>query len=167
MSGTLDHFNLKLTVDSKLLNPLDLSSPDDSLLYAFSQLFSNGTGAGQASQQWHDTRTITASATDSIDLAGALVNAFGVTVTFTKIKALLVVAKPANLNNIQVARPASNGWPFFLAVSDGFVLQPGAAFMWVDPAGIAVTAATADLLSIINAAGTNSVIYDIVIVGTD
>jgi hypothetical protein len=32
MSGTIDHVNVKLGLDSKLLNPLDLSSPDDSLI---------------------------------------------------------------------------------------------------------------------------------------
>jgi hypothetical protein len=167
MSGTIDHVNVKLGLDSKLLNPLDLSSPDDSLIYSIIANLSNGTGASQASQQWHDTRTIAPSGTDSIDLAGALVNAFGVTVTFTKVKLLLVRAAAANLNNIQVARPASNGWPWFLAVSDGFLLQPGAFNVFFDPGGIAVTAGTGDLLSIINAAGVNSVTYDIVVVGTD
>lgn len=167
MSGSLDHVNVKVSIDSKLLNTLDLSIADDSLLYAVLANLANGTGAGQASQQWHDQRTIAPSATDSLDLAGALVNAFGVTVTFTKIKLLFVRAAPANLNNIQVARPASNGWPWFLAVSDGFLLQPGAWNLFFDPGGIAVTAATADLLSIINAAGTNSVVYDVVIIGTD
>lgn len=167
MSGVIDHVNVSLKIDAKLLSSLDLSTPDDSLIYSILSNLANGTGAAQASQQFSDTRTIAPSGTDSIDLAGALVNAFGVTVTFTKIKMILVRAAAGNTNNVQVTRPAANGFVWFLAASDGFILQPGAWTVWFDPIGVAVTPATGDLLAIINGAAGTSVTYDLIIVGTD
>lgn len=169
MPGTIDHVNVSLKIDALLLSALDLSTAQDPLLISLLSNLSNGTGAGQASQFWRDTRTLGPAATENIDLAGSLVNAFGVTVTFTKIKFLFVRADPANnvANNVNVQRAAANGFVWFLAVSDGFFLAPGAWAAWFDPAGVTVTAGTGDLLTITNGAGSNSVNYDIVIVGTD
>jgi hypothetical protein len=48
---------------------------------ALAQLTS-GTGAGQADLVFSDTRTLAASANESLDLAGSLVGAFGATLTF-------------------------------------------------------------------------------------
>lgn len=169
MSGVMDHVNLLLKVDASQLSSLDLSAVVNALLQDFSVTLSNGVGAGQASQMWSDTRTLGASASENLDLAGALTNAFGLTITFTKIKLLLVRAKSTNnaANAVNLSRPASNGVPVFLAGSDGVPLAPGAIFLFFDPTGVTVTAATGDLLTVANAAGVNSVDYDIVIIGTD
>lgn len=167
MSGTIDHVNVGYTIDSLLLSALDLDTAQDPLKLSENLTLSNGTGSGQASQQWHDQRTIAPSGTDSIDLAGSLTNAFGVTLTFTKIKAMLVRASAANTNNVQVTRPASNGFVWFLAAGDGFNLQPGARMLWFDPVGVAVTAGTGDILAIVNSGAGTSVTYDIWIAGTD
>lgn len=169
MSGTIDHANLTLKFDVLQLSALDLASATYPLVGDWTTLFSNGTGASQASQVWSDTRTLAASATENLDLAGSLTNAFGVTLTFTKIKAILVRAAAANnaSNSVQVARGSSNGVPLFMAASDGVALQPGAIFALIDPTGVTVTASTGDILTITNSAGTNSVSYDIVIIGTD
>jgi hypothetical protein len=169
MSGVIDHVNVTLKLDALQVSALDLASALFPLAFDWSVSFSNGTASGLASQVWSDTRTLGASATDSLDLAGGLTNAFGVTLTFTKLKLLLVRARSTNnvANNVNVTRPASNGVPVFLAASDGVPLAPGAMFMFYDPVGITVTAATGDILAIVNSAGTNSVDYDIVIVGAD
>lgn len=167
MSGTLDHTNVTVKIDTKSLNPLDLSSPDDSVIYSILSTLSNGTASGSASRQFSDTRTVAPSATDSIDLAGALVDAFGVTITFTKIKLIALKSAAANANQINIARPASNGFVWQILASGGFQVSPGGWFVWFDPIGITVTAATGDLLSIINAAAGTSVTYDLILVGTD
>lgn len=127
----------------------------------------DGTGADQADRIFTDTRTLTASATEDLDLAGVLTDAFGATITMARIKAILVKAASGNTNNVNVSRPASNGVPLFLAASDGIPVLPGGAFLWVAPnaAGVAVTASTGDLLTFTNSAGTTSVTYDVVIVG--
>jgi hypothetical protein len=167
MSGTIDHVNVSLKIDSLLLSALDLDTATDPLIINQASTLSNGTSANQASQQWHDTRTITASSTDSLDLAGSLTNAFGVTLTFTKIKGLFVRAAAGNTNDVQVTRPASNGLVWFLAAGDGFKLQPGAWSCFYDPVGVTVTAATGDILAIVNSGAGTSVTYDIWICGTD
>lgn len=167
MSGTVDHVNLGLKIDAVLLSALDLRSATDPVLVSLISNLSNGTSAGQASQMWADTRTIAASGSDALDLAGSLTNAFGVTLTFTKIKVLYVKAATANTNDVQVTRPASNGLVWFLAGGDGFKLQPGAWNCFFDPTGVTVTASTGDILTILNSSSGTGVDYDIFIAGTD
>lgn len=169
MSGVIDHANLTLKLDALQLSALDLASATFPLQFDWTSLLANGTGAGQASQVWSDTRTLGPSATENLDLAGSLVNAFGVTLTFTKVKLLLFRAKSTNnaANAVQVQRATSNGVPVFLAALDGVQLFAGGIFLFYDPAGVTVTAGTGDLLTITNSAGTNSVDYDVVVVGTD
>jgi hypothetical protein len=99
-------------------------------------------------------------------LSGALTNAYG-TVTFARIKAILIVADAGNTNNVNFSRPASNGVPLFLAASDGLPIRPGGVFLWAcsDATGIAVTAGTGDLITLTNSAGSTAVTYSIVIIG--
>lgn len=171
MSGTLDHVYLTLKVDSMGTSVLDNRTATDPILFDWSKVFTSGTGADQASQQWYDQRTLGASATENIDLAGALTNAFGTTITFTKIKAIAIKASDTNnaANDVNVSRGSSNGFVGFLAASDGFKLPAGAfaLFCWPNASGVAVTAGTGDILTITNSAGTNSVVYDIWILGVD
>lgn len=167
MSGTLDHCNVSLKIDSLALSALDLQTAQDPILISLLSTLSNGTSSGQATAQWADTRTLAASASENLDLAGSLQNAFGATLTFTKIKLIYIKASSGNTNDVQVARGSSNGFVWFLAASDGFKLQPGAWNCFYDPVGVAVTAGTGDILTITNSAGTTGVTYDILIVGTD
>lgn len=152
---------------SKLTSGLDLTSTVDNGAQDWSLNFGHGTGAGQATMVWSDTRTLSASGTENIDFAGALASAFGATLTFTSISAIFVRASKANTNSVLVQRASSNGVPAFLAASDGVTLTPGGLFALIDPsaAGIAVTAGTGDLLTITNGAGGSSVDYDIVVIG--
>lgn len=172
MSGVIDHCNVTAKFDVKLLSAVALAaggSADLPVLLDLSANLANGTGASQASQVYTVTGTLGASATANIDLAGALVNAFGTTITFTKIKMIVLRAAAANnvANNLQLSRGSSNGFVWFLAASDGFYLAPGAFFLWFDPVGVTVTAATGDILTLTNGAGTNTISYDLLIVGTD
>lgn len=126
-----------------------------------------GTASGQADLCWSDTRTVGASSTDALDLAGTLVGNLGGTLTIVKLKAVLVRAAAANVNNVRVNRPASNGVPLFLAASDGIDVLPGGVFLWVAPgAGVTVTPATGDLINIDNSGSGTSVTYDVVLIGT-
>lgn len=127
----------------------------------------SGTGSGQADLIWHDTRTLTASGTEDLDLV-SLTDAFGQTATFARIKAILIVASSSNnaANSVQITRPASNGVPLFMAAGDGISLAAGEHFMWAaSGSGKTVTASTGDLITVTNSAGTNSVTYDVVIIG--
>ena len=146
-----------------LTNALDLSTPADNFSVDYTKTFANGTAINCANMIWHDQRTLTASAAETLDLAGALTSVFGTTITFTAVKGILVVAATANTNDVQVTRPASEGVTVFLAAADGLSVRPGGIFLWVDPtaAGVAVAAATSDDLTFTNSAGSTSVVFDV------
>lgn len=154
-------------VIASLTSPKDLSTPTDALDYTTRIALTSGTGSGQADMLWHDTRTINASSNEDIDLAGALTGTLGGTLTFARIKGLVVAAASGNSNNVQVARGSSNGCTLFLAASDGLVVRPGGIFAWFaqDATGIAVTAGSSDILNIANGGAGTSVTYDIVVIG--
>lgn len=148
--GTNDLGSPKLGVDvSKLLTLIE------------------GTAAtNQANLLFSDTRTLSASATEDLDLSGVLTSAFGATITAAEIVLIYVAAASGNTNNVNVTRPASNGFigPF-LAAGDGLAVRPGEYVPLVSQSGWAVTAGTGDLLTITNSGSGTSVTYDIVIVG--
>jgi hypothetical protein len=103
-----------------------------------------------------------------LDLAGVLTDSFGQTLTFARIKYVVIFAVAANTNSVQITRPASNGAPLFMAAGDGISLAPGEVFVWVSPGatGKAVTAGTGDLITITNSAGSTSVTYEVIIGGS-
>lgn len=129
----------------------------------------NGTGAGQGDLLFADTRTLAASAVEDLDLAGVLLDAFGVAITFARIKGLYVKAAVANTNNVVIGADAVNPWATLLNTTGTLTLRPGASFLATvgaaDAIGYAVTAGTGDLLQVANSAGGTGVDYDIVIVG--
>lgn len=145
----------------------DLSSASDVLTRDYTLKFANGVGASQANMWWHDQRTLTASAAESLDFGGGATSVFGTTITLTSLKGVLVFAAAANVNDVQVTRPAANGIPWLMAAGDGIALKPGAWVAWFDPSanGPTVTAATADLITFTNSAGSTSVTYDVFILG--
>lgn len=150
-----------------LASALDLVTAQADLNLAKQITMATGTATGLADQMWSDTRTITASSNEDLDLAAALTGPLGGTLTFVKLKLLYVAAASANTNAVRVTRPASNGVPIFLAASDGTDVLPGGAFLWCGPgAGVTVTAATGDLINIANSSSGTSVTYDVVIIGT-
>jgi hypothetical protein len=159
-----------LSLTGSHTSPLDLVSPEAKLATLLEQSFTNGTGAAQADKMFTDTRTLTASSSEDLDLAGTLTDAFGATVTFARVKAIFVRAAAANTNNVIVGG-VTNGWVGLLspAATGLITLRPG---MWfaacagaADATGMAVTATTADLLHVANSAGGTSVNYDIIVIG--
>lgn len=158
---------LVTTLTATLTDALDLSTVTDPLTYTNRITLTSGTGANAADMLWHDTRTLAASATEDLDLAGSLVNAFGDTQTFARLKIIVVTAASGNTNNVQVTRPAANGVPLFLAAGDGIAVKPGGMFVCAEPGatGHAVTAGTGDLITFTNSAGSTSVTYDVILIG--
>jgi hypothetical protein len=158
---------LTAAIEAVLTNPQDLGTAEFPLSFRERTDLATGTGSGLADRLFTDTRTIAASGTEDLDLAGSLTGPLGTTVTFAKIKAVLIHASAGNTNSVRVTRPASNGVPLFLAASDGLDIPPDGVFMWSAPvAGVAVTAGTGDLITIANSSSGTSVTYDVIIVGT-
>lgn len=161
--------DISFSVTGRHTGTADLGTPVMPFGLSAAVALTSGTSAGQADRVFSDTRTLGASATEDLDLAGVLTDAFGAVITFAKIKAVVIKAAAGNTNNVNVSRPAgATGVPLFLAISDGFVVPPGFTFAWFGSGtGVTVTAGTGDLITITNGAGTNSVTYDVILIGTD
>ena len=113
---------ISLLIDASLTNSNDLSTSTDKVFKSYLTALAAGTGDGQASNMWHDQRTLAASATEDLDFASSLTSTVtGAVLLFTKIKALLVYAHDANTNDVVLSRPASNGLVIFGAASDAYL----------------------------------------------
>ena len=130
--------------------------------------YRTGSGANQANQFFSDRRTLAASTSEDLDLSGALTDAFGASIAFTKVKAIQVTAPTTNTNDVVIGGAAANAFvgPFG-ASTHKVSVPPGGVVTLANPtaAGWTVTAATGDLLKIANSAAGSSVDYEIVIVG--
>lgn len=165
LSGTM----LAVSAFAELTSALDLGSGRASQSLSRSMSLGSGTGAGKADRVFSDRRTLAASATEDLDLAGVLLDAFGATITFARIKGLVVAAAAGNSNNVVIGAASSNPWATLLGATHTLTLRPG-AFVAVgtgvaDATGYAVTASTGDLLKVANSGGSTSVTYDIHIIG--
>ena len=167
MSGTLDHGTFTLKADVKALSTaLGLGTADDPVLQTYTQLFSNGSGTGQATQFVHDQRTLSASASETRVLTGSLANAFGVTVTFLTLRAVLIHAAVGNTNDVVIGANGANQWVgMFVGTADSLKVKPGGTLLWLAPAGAAVVAS--DVIKVTNSSSGTSVTYDIWLLGTD
>lgn len=120
----------------------------------------DGTTAGKANLAFVDERTVASGATDSLDLAGVLADAFGQTIAAVEIVALMIINKPragtsVNTTDLTIGGGA-NG---VFATAMPFVLKPGAVFLLAasDAAGVkTVTPTTADILAIVNSSGASA-----------
>lgn len=155
-----------LRVNSTLSNALDLVTPAALQSFQYLLELTSGAGLNAANVVWSDRRTLAASTTDTLDVAtgGGLVDALGVAVAMARMKGIIVRNRGAQ--NITVGRPAANGVPWMTAAGDSNIVVPGGVLIefWPTAAGIVVTAATADLIEVVNGAG-SSVDYDIIIFG--
>jgi hypothetical protein len=128
-----------------------------------------GTGSGQADLLYAGTRTLAASATEDIDLAGTfLQDVFGANLTFVKIKYIYVKAASGNTNNVIMGGASATQFvgPFG-AATHTLAFVPGAWSEFMHPTtGWTVTAGSTDLLKFANSAAGTSVSWDLVIAGT-
>lgn len=159
--------SVRTIINSSFVNALDLASATDALQQTFNDAFTNGTGADKAQVQWHDQRSLASGATESLDLAGSLTSAFGV-VTFTKVKWLIIrVVTETTGYKLGVGGAAANQFINWVADSSDIVyIGAGGMLVLSSPVdGFAVTAGTGDILKIANAAGGDTITYDIIVIG--
>lgn len=159
----------RLEVIGQLTSALDFTTAGASLSRVYQQLLTDGAGLNQANRLWHDQRTLAASATEDLDLAGVLTDPFGVLITFARIKGIVVTAAAANTNNVIVGGAATNAFLTWVgAAAHTVTVRPGGvlAVFAPDATGYVVTAGTGDLLRVGNSAAGTSVTYDIVLLGS-
>jgi hypothetical protein len=169
MAPTLDSILVSLAIQATANNVLDLQSATSPLSWSKPLSMTTGTGAGQADRVFTDTRTIAASGNDDLDLAGVLTDPLGAVLTFARIKTMAIYAYGANTNNLTIGNAAANGFISWVGGATHTVtVRPGGLLLLAgtDATAYAVTAATADILRVTNAAGGSSVTYDIVLIGS-
>lgn len=143
-----------------------LSNPRDVLSKTIQKEFANGTSSGQCDLVFRDQRTLTTGNSEDLDLAGALTDPFGTTLTFATVK-VLIIENLSTTQTLTVGGAAANQFINWVgAANDVINIPPGGFFAISAPAaGFAVTAGTGDLLKVLNSAGA-SCTYNIVILGT-
>jgi hypothetical protein len=161
---------VKISVNGTLSKDIDLGVVSHVVNQVFNQSFANGTAINKANEMFVDTRTIAASGTDALDLAGGLTNGVGTTINFTSIKGMIIIADSGNTNDVQIGG-AATGVAFVnwvASYTDIVNVKPGGMFCLVNPtaAGYAVTASTGDILNITNSSSGTGVTYTIVLIGT-
>lgn len=161
---------IRISVVADLQNVLDLVTATSPMASNTTYTFTNGTGANKVQKIFSDTRTLTASSSEDIDLSGVLTDPLGATISMTKMKALVVKAAAANTNNVNLGGIPSNSFPMlgvFNDSSDIVSIKPGGMFAYISPDanGVAVTAGSADTFKLANSSGSTSVTYDIIVIG--
>jgi len=165
--------NLNITVNSTGTKALDLSTPNDQFpATAFTGFqFTDGTGALKAEQHYHDTITLADGASTELDLAGGLTDAFGDTITLTKLKGIYLKNKSADATLIY-GHSAANGIPIVnaaaLANAGGILIPPGGADIKIaaDADGWLITAGTGDKLKLEHdGTGSSTMDVDIYLLG--
>lgn len=110
-------------------------------------------------------RSISASSSENLDLAGVLADAFGATVAAAEIVAVYVRAADANVNNVVLGAAGANPWVGPMGGAGTYAVRPGEWACFVSESGWPVTAATGDILKVANSGAGTAVVYDILIVG--
>ncbi len=136
---------------------------------SYSYDFADGSGAGKAHQLWtSEARSIAASGNETLDLNGGLTDAFGNSITLTKIKGILIKASANNANDVLVGGAGSNTFVgLFGDATDVVKVKPGGLLLAVAPDanGLPVVAGTGDQLKVANSGAGSAVVYDIAIWG--
>ena len=149
--------SIAVTVIGKQTETRDLVNPAATLERVVTQALSSGAGLNQADRMFSDIRTIGATTNDDLDLAGSLTDAFGVTVTFARLKMIFVQNPATNTGNVEIGGATNPMVGYVGDATDKILIPPGGFALLVAPTatGWAVTATTGDILRIRNAGSTS------------
>jgi hypothetical protein len=165
--------DVKASLNWLFQETLDLATVADAAKLEYSKNFVDGTATDQADKLWHDQRTPSIGTSENLDLTNLSNTIFGstVTVSFAKVKALLIVNTSTIAGDNLVVGGAGGGGAAWSAPFDGdadakVVVPPDSVLLMVNrKAGWTVTNGSADILKIANA-GTTAFAYRIAIIGT-
>lgn len=165
MSGVTAQINV--SVAGKLTGAAGLSLPAEPIAISKSISIAPGTDAqGKADVLWDDHRTLAASATENLDLAGVLTGLLGGIVTAAEITAIYLEADAGNTNDVQFFGAASNAFNGPLSgTTPKLALGPGDCALITNYKGWTVTPATGDILLVGNGGAGTGVTYKIALIG--
>jgi hypothetical protein len=103
--------SIHVALDLSLVGAADLGNPVAPVRINKDIDIAPGTLAlGQADVLWADARTLAASGTENLDLAGALAGLLGGTLTEAEVTGIYLEADAANTNDVQFFGAASNAF---------------------------------------------------------
>jgi hypothetical protein len=159
--------NIQVQVNALLSQTVGLGAGSVQINAKASNDFADGAGANQVHLVWSSlARSIAASSSETHDLNAVLTDAFGNSITMTKLKAVFIAAAATNVNDVLIGG-GSTPVALFADISDIMPIKPGGTLLLVAPgaAGYPVVAATGDLLKVANSSSGTAVVYDIVLLG--
>lgn len=122
---------LDMTLRWEHTSDLDFSTVRDNGQLVLSDEFTDGLIIDRADKKFADRRTVTAAA-ENLDLAGGLTDAFGIALTFAKIKCIAIHNLSVVVGEtLTIGGHASAAFPLFSDPTDKYVLGPnGIFFLW-------------------------------------
>jgi hypothetical protein len=157
---------VRIKLSASQTGTADLGTPRFSPVHEFIAALAGGTGANQADLYFSDTRTLAASATEDLDLAGVLTDVFGATITMAEVVAIMITAASGNTNNVVVG-DATSPVPLFGGTNGTRAIRPGGCDLYVNPGAtglFTVGAGSTDDLKIANSSSGSGVTYTISII---
>lgn len=176
MATTLDA-TLLFRVAWRHLETGDLGRTEDSYKWEPKHTIETGSTANKCNQNYYVTGTVASGATVDYDLAGGVVNAFGDTVTLTKIRAIALQNVGANdgaggysVQTGETLKIGGAGSNPITTIFDGSgtakqTVHSGGLYFATSPNdGFVVTGGSADVLRITNG-GTKTIQYKLLVMG--
>lgn len=138
-----------------------VTTVSESFSYLLNWAFTDGTNANQMTQLWRSRRTLTNSATETINLLGGVTNAFGEALTMGTVRMLAFSSASSNTASISIGGAAATVFSSWLGdASDVVVIRPTGFLLLVGPDATGYSVGTNGSLKVSNN-GTNNVTYDI------
>ncbi len=157
---------VKASINVNWSNDLDIGSVTATPSSSYSQAFTDGVGADKIENVIVKAGTITASGTANIDLNAVLTDPGGDAVNFTKVKAFLIKNLSSSGDGISVGGTFND---YYGAGGDLVEVMPGGCFLLSNPtaAGYAVTAGSADMITLTNLDAVNEQDYEVEVIGEE
>ena len=155
--ATRSNLRLKLSVRAPIVQDSPPASDDGAIDIS---LLLDSTAI---TKRHRKTYNIAASSSQSLDLVSALTDAFGMALTFSTVKLILIKNKSTSASKAAKVGWTSNGVPFISAAGTT-PLNP--CYLFVNTSGTAVTAGTGDIILVYNDDASASADIEVLILGT-
>jgi hypothetical protein len=158
---------IDIGINARLTGAADLGNPIAPVRVDKHVAINPGTDSlGKGDILWADTRTLAASGTENLDLAGAIAGLLGTTIAAAEVTAIYIEADAGNTNDVMFFGAASNAFNGLLSgTTPKLLVGPGDCILHTNRKGIAVTAGTGDIILVANSGAGTGVTYTIVVVG--
>lgn len=120
---------------------------------------------GKCDLMFYGDRALAASASENLDMIGALSTPVGGSFNAAEIVLIFVKAHSDNVNNVVIGGAAATAFQGPLSAAGTLTLKPGEWVLLNSQTGWAVGAGASDLLKVANSAGVNGVSYEVLILG--